>query len=69
MGRPVEVLGRDDAVFWPALIAVAVRNDVPGFGSVARTSVFNGSSAIIKEHLTKPVGEKNSKKNFAKKDN
>lgn len=44
IGRPVDVRGRDDAVLCPALIAVAVLNDVPGFGAVARISVSIGSS-------------------------
>lgn len=44
IGRPVDVRGRDDAVRCPALIAVAVLNEVPGLGAVARISVSNGSS-------------------------
>lgn len=43
-GRPVEVLGRDDAVRWPAFMALAVRNEVPGLGAVAKISVSRGSS-------------------------
>lgn len=43
-GLPVDVRGRDDAVLCAAFIAVAVLNDVPGFGAVARISVSIGSS-------------------------
>lgn len=46
-GRPVDVRGRDEAVLCPAFIAVAVRNDVPGFGADARISVSNGSSKKV----------------------
>lgn len=50
-GRPVEVLGRDDAVFCPVLTAVAVLNDVPGFGAAAKISVSNGSSTKNSKQL------------------
>lgn len=62
-GRPVDVLGRDDAVFCPALIAVAVRSEVPGLGAVARISVSSGSSGIINDR------KKICRDKFAKKDN
>lgn len=50
IGRPVDVRGLDDAVLCPALIAVAVLNDVPGFGAVARISVSIGSSKWAQKH-------------------
>lgn len=50
IGRPLDVCGRDDAVLCPALIAVAVLNDVPGFGAVARISVSIGSSKWAQKH-------------------
>lgn len=50
-GRPVDVLGRDEAVRCPALMAVAVRSEVPGFGAVARISVFIGSSETSRDEM------------------